>query len=315
MVIVDEASMLDLLLSNHFLKAVHPESHLLLVGDVDQLPSVGAGNVLKDIIESGVATVVRLTEIFRQAQDSLIIENAHRINRGEMPLFSEATSRGRVSDFFLFPADDAERAGDLIVDLVQNRIPRKFGFDPLEDIQVLSPLHRGAAGVGALNQRLQLAMNPPAENKAEARRGSQVFRIGDRIMQIRNNYDKEVYNGDMGRLVALDTVDQVVTIRVDSEDVFYDYSELDELIHAYAVSVHKSQGSEFRAVVVPVLTQHYVMLQRNLLYTAVTRARELVVLVGTRRAIAIAVRNNKIMERHTALDARLREPEIRASGR
>jgi exodeoxyribonuclease V alpha subunit len=201
------------------------------------------------------------------------------------------------------------------VDLVQNRIPRKFGFDPLEDIQVLSPLHRGAAGVGALNQRLQLALNPPAENKAEARRGSQVFRIGDRIMQIRNNYDKEVYNGDMGRLVALDTVDQVVTIRVDSEDVFYDYSELDELIHAYAVSVHKSQGSEFRAVVVPVLTQHYVMLQRNLLYTAVTRARELVVLVGTRRAIAIAVRNNKIMERHTALDARLREPEIRASGR
>jgi exodeoxyribonuclease V alpha subunit len=301
MVIVDEASMLDLLLTNHLLKAIHPESHLLLVGDVDQLPSVGAGNVLNDVIESGAAAVVRLTEIFRQAEGSLIVENAHRINRGEMPLFSRS-----AIDFFLFPADDAEQAADLIVDLVRNRIPRKFGLDPLGDIQVLSPLHRGAAGVGELNRRLQVALNPPAQGKVERRQGSQVFRIGDRVMQIRNNYDKEVFNGDMGRIVAMDPVDQVLVARIDDRDVAYEFSELDELVHAYAVSVHKSQGSEYRAVVVPVLSQHYVMLQRNLLYTAVTRARELVVLVGTRRATGIAVRNNKIMERHTALDIRLR---------
>ena len=302
MVIVDEASMLDLLLTNHLLKAIHPESHLLLVGDVDQLPSVGAGNVLKDVIESGVAAVMRLTEIFRQAEGSLIVVNAHRINRGEMPLFSKT-----AADFFLFPAEDAERAADLVVDLVQNRIPRKFGFDPMDDIQVLSPLHRGAAGVGELNRRLQVALNPPAESKAEHRRSAHVFRVGDRVMQVRNNYDKQVFNGDMGRITVLNPVDQMLTVRVDDQDVAYEFSELDELLHAYAVSVHKSQGSEYRAVVVPVLTQHYVMLQRNLLYTAITRARELVVLVGTRRAIAIAIRNNKIVERHTALDNRLRE--------
>ncbi len=301
-VIVDEASMLDLLLTNHLLKAVHPESHLLLVGDVDQLPSVGAGNVLRDIIESGVSAVVRLTEIFRQAKGSYIIENAHRINRGEVPLFLKS-----ATDFYLFPSDDAERAADLVVDLVQNRIPRRFGLDPMDDIQVLSPLHRGAAGVGELNRRLQVALNPAAEGRAERRQGAQVFRVGDRVMQVRNNYDKEVFNGDMGRITTLDPVDQVLEVRIDDRDIFYDFSELDELIHAYAVSVHKSQGSEYRAVVVPVLTSHYVMLQRNLLYTAVTRAKELVVLVGTRRAIAIAVRNDKISDRHTALDTRLRE--------
>jgi exodeoxyribonuclease V alpha subunit len=302
MIIVDEASMLDLLLTNHLLKAIHPESHLLLVGDVDQLPSVGAGNVLNDVIESGTTAVVRLTEIFRQAEGSLIIENAHRINRGQMPLFGQA-----ATDFFLFPADDAEHAADVIVDLVQNRIPRKFGLDPMDDIQVLSPLHRGAAGVAELNRRLQETLNPPAEGQAERRLGGRAFRVGDRVMQTTNNYHREVFNGDMGRITALDPVDQVLSVRIDDRDVAYDFSELDELIHAYAVSVHKSQGSEYRAVVVPVLTQHYMMLQRNLLYTAVTRAKELVVLVGTRRAIAIAVRNDKIAERHTALDVRLRE--------
>jgi exodeoxyribonuclease V alpha subunit len=301
MVIVDEASMLDLLLTNHLLKAIDPESHLLLVGDVDQLPSVGAGNVLRDIIESGVAAVVSLTEIFRQAEGSLIVENAHRINRGEMPLFSR-----QATDFFLFPAEEAEQAADLVVDLVKNRIPRKFGFDPLDDVQVLSPLHRGAAGVGELNRRLQAALNRPVEGKPERRHGPRAFRVGDRVMQIRNNYDKEVFNGDMGRITALDLVNQSLTVRIDDLDVVYEFSELDELVHAYAVSVHKSQGSEYRAVVVPVLTQHYIMLQRNLLYTAVTRARELVVLVGTRRAIGIAVRYNKITERHTALNTRLR---------
>jgi exodeoxyribonuclease V alpha subunit len=302
MVIVDEASMLDLLLTNHLLKAVHSESHLLLVGDVDQLPSVGAGNVLRDVIDSGVAAVVRLTEIFRQAEGSFIVVNAHRINQGEMPLFpAEAT------DFYLFPADSAERAADLVVDLLQTRIPRRFGFDPMDDVHVLSPLHRGAAGVGELNRRLQAALNPPAQGKAEHHRGPHLFRTGDRVMQIRNNYDKDVFNGDMGRIIALDPENQALTARIDDREVEYDYSELDELVHAYAVSVHKSQGSEYRAVVVPVLTSHFVMLQRNLLYTAVTRARELAVLVGTRRAVAIAVRNNKIADRHTALDERLRQ--------
>jgi exodeoxyribonuclease V alpha subunit len=301
MLIVDEASMLDLLLTNHLLKAVHPESHLLLVGDVDQLPSVGAGSVLGDVIDSGAVAVVRLTEIFRQAQGSLIIENAHRINRGLMPQFSRD-----ATDFFLFPAEEAEEAADLAVDLVQNRIPRRFGLDPMTDIQVLSPMHRGAAGVGELNRRLQGALNPPADGKAERRRGSDTFRVGDRVMQTINNYDKEVFNGDMGRVVALDLEGQEMRVRIDEREVAYDFSELDELIHAYAVSVHKSQGSEFRAVVIPVLTQHYMMLQRNLLYTAVTRAKELAVLVGSRRAIAIAVRNNKITQRHTALDERLR---------
>lgn len=301
MVIVDEVSMLDLLLTNQLLKAIHPESHLLLVGDVDQLPSVGAGSVLQDIIDSGVVAVVRLDHIFRQEEGSLIIENAHRTNRGQMPVFPR-----NAVDFFLFPAQDAERAADLIVDLVQNRIPRRFGFDPMGEIQVLSPLHRGAAGVGELNRRLQVALNPPAAAKAEHRRGANLFRMGDRVMQIRNNYDKEVFNGDMGRILALDPVDQALVVRMDDRDVAYEFSEVDELVHAYAVSVHKSQGSEYRAVVVPVLTQHYMMLQRNLLYTAMTRARDLVVLVGDRRAVAIAVRNNKIMDRHTALDVRLR---------
>ena len=300
MLIVDEASMLDLLLANHLLKAVHPGSHLLLVGDVDQLPSVGAGNVLRDIIDSGVAAVVCLTEIFRQAEGSLIVENAHRINRGEMPLLT-----GQATDFFLFPATDAEQAADLVVDLVQNRIPRRFGFDPLGEIQVLSPLHRGAAGVAELNRRLQEALNPPVEGKPEYRRGAQVFRLGDRVMQTRNDNDREVFNGDMGWITSVDAVNQAITVRIDGREVEYEFSDLDELVHAYAVSVHKSQGSEYRAVVVPVLIQQYMMLQRNLLYTAITRAKELVVLVGNRRAIAIAVRNDKIAERHTALDLRL----------
>jgi exodeoxyribonuclease V alpha subunit len=302
MLIVDETSMLDLLLTNHLLKALHPETHLLLVGDVDQLPSVGAGNVLRDVIDSGAIAVVRLDEIFRQAEGSLIITNAHRINRGQMPLFHK-----KATDFFLFRKDDPETAADLVVDLVKTRVPRKFGLDPMDEIQVLSPMHRGAAGVGELNRRLQAALNPPAEGKPERRVGSQTYRLGDRVMQIRNNYDKDVYNGDMGRIVRLDRVNQMMTVEIDGRPVGYDWSEFDEVVHAYAVSVHKSQGSEYRAVVVPVLTQHYLLLQRNLLYTAVTRAQELVVLVGTRQAIAIAVRNNRIAQRHSGLAERLGE--------
>jgi exodeoxyribonuclease V alpha subunit len=326
MVIVDEASMLDLLLTNHLLKAIDPTSHLLLVGDVDQLPSVGAGNVLRDIIASASETsppkrcpelveglggtgggrrqvaVVRLEEIFRQAEGSLIVANAHRINRGLMPLFAKG-----ATDFFLFVEEDPGKAADLVVDLVKTRIPRKFGYHPFDDIQVLSPMYRGAVGVSNLNARLQETLNPPSLAKNERRLAGRVFRLGDKVMQTRNNYDKEVYNGDIGRVVRLDLENQIMVVRIDDRSVPYNFSDLDELVHAYAVSVHKSQGSEYPAVVMPVLTQHYLLLQRNLLYTGVTRAEKLVVLVGTRKAIAIAVRNDKIAHRHTALDVRLRE--------
>lgn len=301
MVIVDEASMLDLLLTNHLLKAIPPGAHLLLVGDIDQLPPVGAGNVLRDVIDSGAAAVVRLDVIFRQAAGSFIIENAHRINRGQMPEWRPEQSQ----DFFLFQTDDPERAAELVSEIVQERIPRKFGI-AASDVQVLSPMHRGAAGVGALNERLQAALNPPAAAKPERRIGGRIFRLGDRVMQMRNNYDKDVFNGDLGQIVALDPVEQSLTVRIDGHAVPYDFLELDELVHAYAISVHKSQGSEFPAVVVPITTQHYMMLQRNLLYTAVTRARKLVVLVGSPRAVAIAVNNNKIADRYSALAERLR---------
>jgi exodeoxyribonuclease V alpha subunit len=319
--------MLDLLLTNHLLKAIDPASHLLLVGDVDQLPSVGAGNVLRDIIASGVETsppkpalsrieglggieggrrqvaVVRLEEIFRQAEGSLIVANAHRINHGQMPLFAK-----EARDFFLFIVEDPDKAADLVVDLVKTRIPRKFGYHPVDDIQVLSPMYRGAVGVSSLNARLQEFLNPPSLAKSERRLAGRLFRLGDKVMQTRNNYDKEVYNGDIGRVVRLDLENQIMVVRIDDRPVPYEFGELDELVHAFAVSVHKSQGSEYPAVVIPILTQHYLMLQRNLLYTAVTRAKELVVLVGTKKAIAIAVRNDKIAHRHTALDVRLREP-------
>jgi exodeoxyribonuclease V alpha subunit len=302
MVIVDEASMLDLLLTNHLLKAVHPESHLLLVGDVDQLPSVGAGNVLNDVIESGVAAVVRLTEIFRQAEGSFIVVNAHRINQGQMPLFPK-----EATDFFLFPAEDAEPAADLVVDLVQNRIPRKFGLDPMDDVQVLSPLHRGAAGVGELNRRLQAALNPPRPDRVERQFGGRTFRVGDRVMQTVNNYERNTFNGDMGRIVAMDAVNQTVTVQMDGQLVEYDWADAGELVLAYAISIHKSQGSEYRAVVMPMLTQHFVMLSRPILYTGVTRAQQLVVLVGSRKAVAIAVRNERATQRHSNLRERLED--------
>ena len=300
MVIVDETSMVDILLMNHLLKAVEAGSHLLLVGDVDQLPSVGAGNVLRDLIASNVIPVTRLDTIFRQAEDSYIIVNAHRINRGETPVFN-----GEARDFFLFAEDDADRAADLILDVVANRIPAKFGFDADRDVQVLSPMHRGAAGVSALNQRLQERLNPPDGRKAESAHGSRTFRFGDRVMQIRNDYDRQVFNGDMGTVVALDLEEHTLTVDFEGARVEYEFAQLDELVHAYAVSIHKAQGSEFPVVVIPLLMQHYMMLQRNLLYTGVTRAQHLVVLVGSRRAIAIAVRNDKIAQRNTRLAARV----------
>ena len=298
--IVDEASMIDILLMNNLLKATAAGMHLLLVGDVDQLPSVGPGNVLRDLIASETIPVTRLQTIFRQAEDSYIVVNAHRINEGRLPIFAPD-----ARDFFLFRRPDPDNAADWVIDIVAHRIPRKFGYDPQAAIQVLSPMHRGSAGVSALNRRLQETLNPPTEKRAETPHGSRVFRVGDRVMQIRNDYDRQVFNGDMGRIAAIDLEEQALVVDFAGAYVGYEFSQLDQLEHAYAVSIHKSQGSEFPAVVVPLLTQHYMMLQRNLLYTAITRARELVVLVGSRRAIAIAVHNDKIAHRNTHLRARL----------
>lgn len=312
LLIVDEASMLDLALTNHLLKALSPGMHLLLVGDVDQLPSVGAGNVLEDIIaaieqmDDGLlarsAQVVRLQTIFRQAAGSYIIRNAHRINQGQMPIIDNEDA----TDFFLFRTNDPERAAQLCVELVQTRIPRRFAIPP-QDIQVLSPMHRGVAGVGALNSAIQEVLNPPQENRPQRHMGNRTYRVNDRVMQIRNNYDKEIYNGDMGYITAIDPVEQDVTVESDGRAIVYDFLELDELTHAYAISVHKSQGSEYPAVVIPLLTSHYMMLQRNLLYTAVTRAKRLVVLVGQPKAIAMAVRNNRVAERYSSLAERLQQ--------
>jgi exodeoxyribonuclease V alpha subunit len=318
LVIVDEASMLDLPLAHHLLAALPPGSHLLLVGDVDQLPSVGPGNVLHDVIaaiEQGsgfrsstdpcplpldACAVVRLDAIFRQPEGSYIISNAHRINRGEVPVLDNRSAR----DFFLFREEDADRAAALIVDLVQARIPQKFGLRP-DQIQVLSPMHRGAAGVTELNLRLQAALNPPATGKAERQQGARVLRAGDRVMQIRNNYAEDVFNGDVGQIVAVESEAQQVVVDFDGRLVDYSFAETDELTHAYAVTIHKAQGSEFPAVVAPLVAGHHIMLQRNLLYTAVTRAQQLVVLVGSPQAIASAVRNNQAQRRYSGLVARL----------
>ena len=328
LLIVDEASMLDLILMNHLLKAIPAGMSLLLVGDVDQLPSVGAGNVLEDLIaaidgtgggtpvarESELwsrAAVVRLETIFRQAAGSYIVENAHRINRGQLPIYARtATEEGAApEDFFLFRTEEPERAAQLCVELLQERIPRRFAIPP-QDIQVLSPMHRGAAGVGSLNGIIQQALNPPLPDKSERSQGSRIFRPGDRVMQVRNNYDKDVFNGDMGYIKDVALIDQRMTVEIDGRAVAYDFLELDELVHAYAISVHKSQGSEFPAVVIPVLTSHYMMLQRNLLYTAVTRARRLVVLVGQPKAIGIAAGNDKVAQRYSGLTARLRRATV-----
>ena len=301
LIVIDEASMLDLVLAYNLLKAIGSDSHLLLVGDIDQLPSVGAGDVLRDLIDSGVAAVVRLETIFRQAANSLIIRNAHRINRGLMP-----ESQPDAQDFFLFIKEDPAETADLLVDIVAKRVPLKFGFNPVDDVQVLAPMYNGLTGVTRLNGMLQEALNPPGR-KVERRIGGRTFRVGDKVMQTVNNYDKSVYNGDIGRVTAIDVIEQTLTVVIDGVSVVYSFLEADELIHAFAVSVHKSQGSEYPCVVIPMVVQHYMMLQRNLLYTAVTRARKLAILVGTRRAIQIAVRTNPTANRHTALDWRLKQ--------
>ncbi|HNT25984.1 MAG TPA: ATP-dependent RecD-like DNA helicase [Anaerolineales bacterium] len=315
LLVVDEASMLDLMLAHHLLKAIPPGAHLLLVGDVDQLPSVGAGDVLRDVIASGVAPVTRLSAIFRQAAGSHIITNAHRINQGQLPDFPstvENPANGQMADFFLFSAESAEQAADWVEQVVCQRIPARFGLHPRDQVQVLSPMYRGPAGVSALNARLQAVLNPPAAATGshptpEKSLFGQTFRPGDKVMQLQNNYDKEVFNGDIGLVAGLDLVEHTLTIDFDKRLVVYDWNEADQISLAYAVSVHKAQGSEFPAVVIPLVTAHYMMLQRNLLYTAITRAKKLCVLVGSRKAIAMAVKNNEITQRYTALDWRLRE--------
>ena len=304
LLVVDEASMIDTLLMHHLLKAVPLTSACILVGDVNQLPSVGPGNILGDIIASGAVPVVRLTEIFRQAHQSRIIVNAHRINAGLMPEVKPAGPNDAGRDFFFIEQEEPERVLETIVELAKHRIPRRFGLDPVDDIQVLTPMHKGVVGATNLNRRLQEVLNPGEGGVA---RGERVYRVNDKVMQIRNNYEKEVFNGDIGRITAVSTEGREIVVLIDGREVVYDFSELDEIMHAYAVSVHKSQGSEYPAVIFPVLTQHFILLQRNLIYTAVTRARHLAVIVGTRKALAIGVKNMHTDQRYTRLGERLRQ--------
>ncbi len=298
-IIVDETSMVDTSLAYHLLQAVPDGARLILVGDVDQLASVGPGKVLEELIRSDRLPVTRLTEIFRQAEESRIVLNAHRIHRGEMP---ELPREGRDSDFFFFHRQEPEEVLDTLVHLVTERVPRGFAIDPLTDLQVLSPMRRGLLGADQLNVELQRRLNPAGRGAEGLRR----LRDGDRVMQIRNNYELEVFNGDIGRVTRLAERDRELEVTFDGRAVTYRFDDQDELALAYACSVHKAQGSEYPCVVMPVHTQHYVMLQRNLLYTAVTRASRLLILVGDRRALGVAVRNDRQQQRHTRLGELLR---------
>lgn len=304
LVVVDEASMLDVLLANRLVKAIAPGAHLLFVGDVDQLPSVGAGEVLRDMLAvPEVIPSVVLTKIFRQAQESGVVSNAHRINAGEFP---KTTG---LKDFFWFSEDDNEKVAELTVDIVAHRLPKKFGLDPSRDVQVLTPKTAGPTGASTLNGLLQEAITPHGSNTLERRFGGRVFRVGDKVIQIRNNYEKGiagVFNGTIGVVITISFEDQNLTVRTDEdEEIDYEFDELDELAHAYAITIHRSQGSEYPCVVIPITTSAWMMLQRNLIYTAVTRAKRIVVLVGSKRAIAQAVRTVSTGRRFTALDARL----------
>ena len=311
LVVVDESSMMDVILANKLVKAIPAGAHLLMVGDVDQLPSVGAGEVLRDLLAAAAIPRVRLTQIFRQAQQSGIVVNAHRINAGQPPRLTG------FGDFYWFGCEPpgesslhpAEETAKLVVDIVARRIPAKFGLDPVRDVQVLTPMHRGPAGAGNLNTLLQQALTPQRDQTPEKWYGGRVFRIGDKVTQLRNNYDKGkagIFNGTVGVVTGLSLQEQTLTMLTDEdEQVDYDFAELDELAHAYAVTVHRSQGSEYPAVVIPVTTSSWMMLQRNLLYTGVTRARKLLILAGSRRALAQAVRTPGAGRRYTALTHRL----------
>jgi exodeoxyribonuclease V alpha subunit len=302
LLVVDETSMVDVPLMSHLLRALPGEASLLLVGDVDQLPSVGPGLVLASLIESGIVPVVRLTEVFRQAAHSRIITNAHRINQGLVP---ELPKGEENTDFFFLERAEPDRIAEMLLDLIQRRIPNRFKLDPIRDVQVLSPMNRGSLGVRELNTRLQAALNPPTPDKPSVEKFGWQFRIGDKVIQTENDYDKEVFNGDIGQIVRIDPVEREVAINFASREVTYEYGELDEIALAYAITIHKSQGSEFPAVLIPLATQHYLLLQRNLIYTGVTRGKQLVVLTGQGRALAMAVRNNRTDQRFSGLLARL----------
>ncbi len=300
--IVDECSMIDILLFYNLMKAIPSNMRLIFVGDIDQLPSVGAGNVLRDIIDSQQIPVVRLTRIFRQAQSSRIVMNAHAINAGKFPNIKN----GLDTDFFFINQEDADEMVKLIIGLVRDRLPKKYGYPPKE-IQVLTPMQRGTVGAGNLNIELQNALNPTGPSLA---RGGYTFRQGDKVMQIRNNYDKNVFNGDIGYITAVDTNERTLTVTFDSRPIEYDITELDEIVLAYAVTIHKSQGSEFPIVVMPVTMKHFVMLQRNLIYTGITRAKKICVLVGTTKALAYAIKQNTVSKRNTKLKERLNENSL-----
>ena len=302
LVIVDEASMMDLPLSEALLNAVPRGAHLLLVGDADQLPPVGSGSVFRDIMESGVVPLVTLETIFRQPEGSAIVSNAHLINAGKSPLTGQD-----IQDFFFFNQPAPAACANLVVDLATRRIPDKFGLDPLNDIQVLAPMYAGVCGIDALNAHLQAALNPPDPTRDERRFGSRIFRVGDKVMQTVNDYDRQVSNGEVGRIIRMDMEEQTVVVSFESDwTVAYTFQELDELTHAFAVSVHKAQGSEYPVIIMPVIEQHGRLLQRNLLYTAVSRARQLVVLVGSREALRKGVENDRAARRYTSLIERLR---------
>ena len=308
LIVVDEVSMLDIELAQQLLAAVPAGCRVAMVGDADQLPSVGPGNVLADLIASGCIRVTRLTEIFRQAEQSLIVVNAHRINSGDMPFFG---NRDAASDFYFVDRDEPGEAAALAIDFAARRIPERFGLDPVRDVQVLSPMHRGELGVASLNQRLRELLTPPGPELAV---GGRSFRVGDKLMQVRNNYELDIFNGDIGRVIAIDEDAPELTVSFDGRPVVIDADGLDDLVPAYACTIHKSQGSEYPAVVIVLHHQHHIMLQRNLIYTAVTRGRRLVVIVGSRRALGRAVRNATVRGRYSLLAERLQASRAGAAG-
>jgi exodeoxyribonuclease V alpha subunit len=302
LLVVDETSMVDVSLMANLLRALPPRASLLLVGDIDQLPSVGPGVVLRHLIESKVVPVVRLTEVFRQAANSRIIINAHRINEGILPEFS---AKGEESDFFFIDREEPEQIAATLVEMVKTRIPAKFRFDPIRDVQVLCPMNRSSLGVHELNLRLQNELNPARADEPVVEKFGWQFRPRDKVIQTENDYDKDVFNGDIGQVLKIDALEKEVTIRFDQREVVYDYGELDEISLAYAITIHKSQGSEFPVVVTPLAMQQYLLLQRNLIYTGITRGKKLVVLIGQRKALAMAVKNNRTENRFSGLLARL----------
>jgi len=297
-IILDEVSMIDVILMNQLLKAIVPGTFVILIGDVDQLPSVGPGNILKDIIESKVIPVVRLTAIFRQDSRSFIIQNAHRVNEGKYPMLKGEKER----DFYFIEEENPQTASRKIINLCTTRLPKKYKIDPVADIQVLTPMYKGDVGADNLNYQLREALNPRGK---QIKYRNNIFRVNDKIMQIKNNYDKEVYNGDIGIINKINLDENTLEVNFYERKISYDFAELNEIVLAYAITVHKSQGSEYKIVIIPVTTQHYLLLQRNLLYTGITRAKDMVILIGTKKALWIAIKNNKTFHRNTLLQERL----------